>query len=201
MVIAYDMSVLPEILSSKIRAEIFRILFGVNQEPLHVREIERRTGFAIGTIQTELKKLYKLDLLLKEKDGNRLYYRANQQHPIFGDIRSIVLKTVGIGDILRGALAFDNTVSLAFVFGSIARGTESSTSDIDLMVVGELGLRSLTQRLQGLSDKIGREINPYAMRPAEFRKRAAEKEHFLSQVLKEPKLFIIGNHHDLESMA
>ena len=84
------MSLLSEILSSKVRAEVFRLLFGLDDNALHVREIERRSGFAIGTIQTEMKKLYKLNLVLKKRDGNRLYYRANRQHPIFSDIHAFV---------------------------------------------------------------------------------------------------------------
>ncbi|MBU3932852.1 MAG: winged helix-turn-helix domain-containing protein, partial [Proteobacteria bacterium] len=78
------MGILAELLSSKIRAEIFRILFGVAQDTeLHVREIERRTGFAIGTVQTELKKLQRLDIISRVKDGNRVYYRANTAHPLY----------------------------------------------------------------------------------------------------------------------
>jgi DNA-binding transcriptional ArsR family regulator len=90
------MNLLAEILSSKIRSEIFRMLFGVNGEALHVREIERRSGLTIGTIQQELKKLVRLDLIKKRKDGNRLYYEANREHPIYPDIRNLVLKTVGL---------------------------------------------------------------------------------------------------------
>ena len=98
------MNLLAEILSSKIRAEIFRMLFGVNGGELHMREIERRSGLAIGTIQQELKKLLRLDLIKKRKDGNRLYYEANQEHPLYPDIRNLVLKTVGLVDCFREAL-------------------------------------------------------------------------------------------------
>jgi len=77
------MTILSELLSSKVRAEVFRQVFGLNAIALHVRELERRSGFAVGTIQTELKKLHRLDLVLKRRDGNRLYYSANQNHPIF----------------------------------------------------------------------------------------------------------------------
>ena len=79
MVLAINMGILSEILSSKVRAEVFRLLFGLNDDALHMRDIERKSGFAIGTIQTEMKKLHRLDLVLKRRDGNRLYYRANQQ--------------------------------------------------------------------------------------------------------------------------
>lgn len=98
------MALLPEILSSNIRADIFRLLFGVNDSELHMRGIERRSGYAIGTIQTELKKLLRLDLVIKRKDGNRTYYRANKNHPLFLDIQRLVLKTVGLVDILHNEI-------------------------------------------------------------------------------------------------
>ena len=195
------MSVLAEILSSKIRAEIFRLLFGTITEELHMREIERRSGYAIGTIQTELKKLLRLDLVKKRKDGNRLYYRANKEHPLYPDIRSLVLKTIGLVDILKDALRQDSDISIAFVFGSIARHEQMAGSDVDLMVIGKLGLRKLTDMLSGVSEQIGREINPHVLSVNELVKRKTNREHFIAQVLEAPKIFIIGNKNELESMG
>jgi predicted nucleotidyltransferase len=195
------MSILSEILSSKVRAEVFRLLFGMNDTPLHVREIERRSGFAIGTIQTEMKKLYKLNLVLKNRDGNRLYYRANRQHPIYSDIHSLVIKTVGLIDVLKKVLAGEKAIRTAFIFGSSAEGSEKADSDIDLMVIGEIGLRALSSLLKGLAEEFGREINPYVLSPKEFSQRKSETERFISKVLVSPKLFIIGNEKDLKTMA
>jgi len=199
--ISDHMNILPEILSSKVRAEVFRLLFGLNDNELHVREIERRSGFAIGTIQTEMKKLYKLNLVLKNRDGNRLYYRANRQHPIFSELHSLVVKTVGLIDVLKDALAGEKTIRTAFIFGSIAEGSEKAESDIDLLVIGEIGLRSLSRLLQGLTEELGREINPYILAPEEFINRKSETEHFISKVLVSPKLFVIGDENDLKTMA
>ncbi|MEA3417399.1 MAG: nucleotidyltransferase domain-containing protein [Thermodesulfobacteriota bacterium] len=195
------MNVLAEILSSKIRAEIFRLLFGTSAEELHMREIERRSGYAIGTIQTELKKLLRLDLVKKRKDGNRLYYRANKEHPLYPDIRSLALKTIGLVDILKNALRQDSDISIAFVFGSIALHEETAGSDVDLMVIGKLGLRKLTGMLSGVSEHIGREINPHVLSVNEFVKRKTNREHFITQVLEAPKIFIIGNENEFESMG
>ena len=195
------MGILSEILSSKVRAEVFRLLFGLNEKALHVREIERRSGFAIGTIQTEMKKLYKLNLVLKKRDGNRLYYRANRQHPIFCDIHALVVKTVGLLDVLKDALAGEKAIRVAFVFGSLAGGAENSGSDIDILVIGDLGLRSLTRLLHGLTEKLEREINPYIMTPKEFNSRKSENEHFLTTVLMDSKLFIIGDEDELKTMV
>ena len=199
--ISDHMSILSKILSSKVRAEVFRLLFGLNDQALHVREIERRSGFAIGTIQTEMKKLYKLNLVLKNRDGNRLYYRANRQHPIYSDLHSMVVKTVGLIEVLKDALSVEKAIRSAFIFGSIAEGSEKAESDIDLMVIGEIGLRSVSRLLQGLPEKFGREINPYLLSPNEFINRKSETEHFISKVLASPKLYIIGDENDLKTMA
>lgn len=195
------MSILSEILSSKVRAEVFRLLFGLNDKALHLREIERRSGFAIGSIQTEMKKLYKLNLVLKNRDGNRLYYRANRQHPIYSELHSLVVKTVGLIEVFKDALAGEPTIRSAFIFGSIAEGSEKAESDIDLMVIGEIGLRSVSRLLQGLAEDFGREINPYILSPNEFINRKSETEHFISKVLLSPKLFVIGDENDLIDFA
>ena len=201
MVLTYIMSLLSEILSSNIRAEIFRLLFGVVEDELYMREIERRSHYAIGTIQTELKKLLRLDLLIKRKDGNRLYYRANKDHPLYADIHNLVIKTVGLVDVIRDALAPNKQVHVAFVFGSMARYAEKATSDIDLMVIGGLSLRKLTALLSGISEQIGREINPHVFAKDEIRKRKGRNDHFISQVLGSPKIFIIGTDYELKAMV
>jgi len=195
------MNIFSEILSSKIRAEIFRLLFGTTEKALHVREIERRSGMTIGTVQQELRKLLRLDLIKKQKDGNRLYYHANKAHPLYPDIRSLVLKTTGLVNLIQGVLGENTDIKVAFVFGSIARHEGKAESDVDLMVIGNLGLRKLTRLLEGVSDQIGREINPYVMSGEEFIKRKTSGEHFVTRVLKEPKIFIIGNENELASMA
>jgi predicted nucleotidyltransferase len=195
------MNILSEILSSKIRAEIFRLLFGTTGEAMHMREIERRTGYAIGSIQSELKKLLRLDLVSKRRDGNRLDYEANKRHPLYSDIRTLVIKTVGLADILRNALDRSPDIRLAFVFGSVARHDEKADSDIDLMVIGKTGLRAVTGLLTGVSDQIGREINIHVLREDEFKKRLHSRDHFTAQVVKGAKVFIIGSDDELKAMG
>lgn len=195
------MSLLSEILSSKVRAEIFRILFGINREEVHMREIERRAGLSIGTIQTELKKLSSLDLVKRRQDGNRIYFSANTSHPLYRDVRSMVLKTNGLAEILRQVLTQASEIQAAFVFGSIARNEEKADSDVDLLIIGDTGLRDATKLLSGISEQIGREINPYVMKKEEFLMRKKENEHFISQVLAGSKLYIIGNDDDLAAMG
>jgi predicted nucleotidyltransferase len=194
------MNRLAEILSSRARAEIFRLLFRGANEEFHVREIQRRSGLNDRTIRQELQKLVRLDLIKGRRDGNRIYYGANRENSLYADIRNVVLKTIGLADALKDALK-DDRIRIVFVFGSIAKGEEKAESDVDLMVIGDLGLRHLTKLLSGVSEKIGREINPHVLAENEFQKRIESKEHFIANVLKSPKIFIIGSDNDLKALG
>ena len=194
------MGTLEHILSSRSRAEVFRLLFGLRDQELHVREIERRSGLAIGTVRHELKKLEGLDLVIARRDGNRLYYRANRLHPLHREIHNLVLKTVGMVDALKEKLP-EKGIRLAFVFGSVARGEENAESDVDLLVVGDVGLRSLVRSLSGISDDIGREVNPHILSAKAFADRVQKREYFITRVLDSPRLFVIGNEDELAGLA
>jgi predicted nucleotidyltransferase len=194
------MNRLAELLSSRARAEIFRLLFGGTGEELHVREIERRSGLNDSTLRQELRKLVRLELVQSRRDSNRVYYRAKTESPLYPEIRNLVLKTSGLSDVLKSAL-MDKRIRVAFVFGSIARGEEKAGSDVDLMVIGQLGLRDLSRLLSGIEEKIGREVNPHVLREEEFRKRIRAKEHFVSSVMETPKIFVIGSQRELEAMG
>ncbi len=194
------MDALSEILSSRSRAAVFRLLFSGIEKELHVREIQRRSTLNDSTIRQELKKLVRLDLVKGRKDSNRIYYRANKKNPLYRELRNLVIKTTGVADVLRGALR-DGRIHVAFVFGSIAGGEVSAGSDVDLFVIGEIGFRGLSELLSGVSEEIGREINPYVMNKDEYRKRVKSGEHFISHILKSPKIFIVGADHDLEAMG
>jgi uncharacterized protein len=194
------METLSEILSSRSRAAVFKLLFSGSERELHVREIQRRSGLNDSTLRQELKKLVRLDLVKGRRDSNRIYYRANRDHPLFPDIRNLVNKTAGMVQVLREAIE-NHPVNVAFVFGSIATGEEIAGSDVDFLVIGDIGFRALSELLSGCSEVIGREINPYVMTRDEYRKRVASNEHFISHVLKSPKLFVVGTDHDLKAMG
>jgi len=191
---------LAELLSSRARAEIFRLLLCGSGEELHVREIERRSGLNDSTLRQELRKLVRLDLVQSRRDSNRVYYRAKTENPLYPEIRNLVLKTIGLADGLKSALV-DTRIRVAFVFGSIARGEEKAGSDVDLMVIGQLGLRDLSRLLSGIEEKIGREVNPHVLNEKEFRRRVQANEHFVSRVMESTKIFIIGSPHELEAMG
>ena len=192
---------LAQILSSKVRAEIFKLLFGADNAVLHMREIERKSGFSIRTVQRELNNLVKLELLKKTKDGNRTYFQANKENPVFPDIYNLVQKTVGWVSLLKNALSETADIDFAFVFGSFASGTQKSHSDIDLMIIGNISLRKLISVLSGISEKTGREINPHVFDKTEFLQRIRNNDHFISNVTAAKKIFLLGKEDEFKKLV
>lgn len=201
MLYAYIMGVLEQIFSSKVRAAIFRNLFGINPAELHMREIQRVAACTIGPVQVELKKLLALQLVTARRDGNRLYYRANREHPLYPDIHAMVLKTSGMADYLSTLLRDRADVTTAFIFGSLASGEDTAASDIDLMAIGTISLRGLITALGDFRARAGRELNPHVFTQEEVTKRLKAGEHFITAVLASPRLFVKGTDHDLAQMG
>lgn len=194
------MNTLESILSSRTRAEIFTILFGVNQAELHNREIARRAGLSESSVRQELGKLTNLNLAIARRAGNRVYYSANRSNQIYNEIHSIVLKTTGLVGVLREALS-DHRIEIAFVFGSFAEGEETSDSDVDLLIIGNIGFREVIRLLSGITEKIEREINPVVLTREEYTKRRRSDDHFVHNVLGGTKLFVKGDPDEFEAMG
>jgi len=130
------------------------------------------------------------------------YYQANTASPVFSDLRGLLVKTAGLVDVLADALKpLKSKVHLAFVYGSIASNEDTSESDIDLMVVGKVAPVDLALPLRRARELLGREINPTVYTAAEFTRKRAEKDHFLSQVMTKPRLLVLGNEDDLGQAA
>ena len=185
----------------KVRAEILRLLFADPDKELHLRELSRRSNLTIGTIQQEVGRLKKADLLTSRRDGNRLYYRANTQHPIFPELQRIALKTTGLREQLVDALVDVPGIEMAFVFGSSAAGTTGAASDVDLLVVGAVGLRGLAPRLRPLASSLGREINPHVLSPETLSAKARSGDAFIANVLAAPKIWITGDADELGKLV
>ena len=194
------MNTLSLLLSSRTRAEVFTLLFGLNLDELHIREISRRSALSEASVRQELKKLKGIGLVRSRRSGNRLYYSATKEHPLYMDIHRIVLKTSGLIDVLREALAGPG-IDAAFIFGSIASGMETGSSDVDLLVLGDLGMRDLSGRLSGISEKVGREINPHVMTAKEYFRRRETNDHFAVNVIGGPRWFIVGSEDELDEVG
>ena len=183
------------------RRRVLELLLLRPDETLHGREIARRIGLPAGTITRELGKLAEVGLLKREKRGNQQLYSADTQGPIFAELASILRKTSGLADVLAQALApAAHRLRVAFVFGSVAQGRETAGSDIDVMLIGDLGFREAIELMHPAQGALGREINPKVFGTDEFTAKA-RVEPFLADVLAKPKLFLIGNAHDLEELA
>lgn len=187
------MALLAKILSSQVRAEVFRILFNKAQPGFHLRDLQRKSGVSIRAMQKEISYLKELDLISLTRDGNRLYIKANDEHPLFKEICQIVEKTSGISEQLRTMLQTLTGIDAAFIFGSVAKGKEKSHSDIDLIVIGEVGLRTLAPKLKKITDQTGREVNPHIYSKKSWTEKLKKKDHFLSTVKKESKIFLVGS--------
>lgn len=185
----------------KARAEIFRLLAVDPGKELHLRDIARQSGMAVGALQNEVQRLEEMELILSRRDGNRLYFRANESHPIYPDIRSIVEKTSGLTDLISEAIEGLDGIELAFIFGSIANGGAKATSDVDFFAIGSVGLRQLAPKLRPISESLGREINPYTISARGFSEKARSGDAFIISVLNAPKIWIKGSDDELAAMA
>lgn len=192
---------LAPLLFPEYRRRVLGLLLLRPDEALHGREIARRTGLPAGTIARELTRLAEAGLLLRERRGNQQVYSANTGGPIFTELASILRKTSGLSDVLLAALApLADRLALAFVFGSVARGEERAGSDIDVLLVGEVGFREVVEALYSAQAILSREVNPKVFSVNEFAAKV-RSEPFLRDVLSRPKIFLIGNTDDLEELA
>ncbi len=196
-----NMYTIDQLFTSRARVELLK-LFLLNPElDYYLREAASLTDLPLQAIQREVEKLTNAGLLEKTARGNRVYLRANRKSPIFEEMRSIIIKTVGLGDALRQALDVgEDKIRIAFIFGSLARGEDTGLSDIDLIVIGAISGRELASLLSSARKTIGREINQLSLTEDEFKKRLAEKDHFLSDMIRQPKLFLIGDEDVLKEI-
>jgi predicted nucleotidyltransferase len=180
------------------RRQVLGLLFLRPDEAFHGREIARRTHLPAGTLTRELKRLADAGLLEREARGNQVLYRANKASPIFDEIASILRKTSGFADELKRALApLEDKIRVAFVFGSMAQGSQTAGSDIDVLIVGEADFGSVVDALYPVQKALGREINPKVFAPREWSTKLKAKSSFTTDVLRKPKVFLVGGENEL----
>ena len=177
------------------QARVFRWLFGQPGRSYHLSELRRLTGLGSASLQRELNKLADAGLVLAERLGNQRRFQANRMSPVFGELEALTRKTMGVGPVIEEALAaLGSRVWSAWIYGSIAKGTDTAQSDVDLMLVGDdLPLADVLERLVPLESQLGRKINPTCYTRREFRRRMADPDSFVSRVLAEPTLRLIGD--------
>ena len=181
---------------------LLALLYGRPDESFYLRQLARVIGSGHGAVQRELAQLTQMGLVVRSKQGNQVLYRANEQSTIFGELKSLIAKTVGVHDTLRSALAtLGSKVEAAFVYGSVARNEERPNSDVDLMVLGDASFADVVEALSAAQKTLGREVNPTVFSVGEFRSKAAAGNHFVKRVLGEKKLFVIGAQDELAKLV
>lgn len=176
------------------RSRVFRWLFGQPQRSYHLSELRRLTGLGSASLQRELSKLTEAGLVQSERVGNQRRIQANPHSPVYGELIALTRKTLGIQPTVREALLpLASDLQAAWIYGSVAKETETAKSDIDVMLIGEnLLLSKVLEALVPLETQLGRKINPTCFTPAEFNRRRAEPDSFVNRVLAQPILALIG---------
>jgi hypothetical protein len=170
--------------------------------PWYLSDLAKHLGRTPSTLQGPLRGLVSAGVLSRRKDGNRVYFQANPDCPFLPELRGLMAKTVGLVDVLREVLApLASRLAVAFVHGSVAASREQSTSDVDLITVGSLGLAEISPLLDKAEERLGRPVNVNAYSPEEFSAKVSANNHFLRSVLQKERLFIIGTVHDLERLT
>ena len=176
------------------RRKVLGLLLMRPEQQIHLRELARVIGAAPGTLKKELDALCEAGLLRAERVGNQVRFCANTAHPVFPELQALIRKTIGLADALRLSLApLAGRIDAAFIFGSMASGTESAGSDIDLMVVGDAGFAEVVDATYEAQAALGREINPKVMSASEWQAKKAESNAFLQDVLNKPRIMLIGD--------
>lgn len=188
-------------LFSKARAETLRLLFSQPGREIYLRDLARLAGVTPAAEHKELVFLCKLGLVRSRRDGNRLYFQADKAHPVYSELRGLVVKTTGVAAELQQVLSKVPGVDLAFIFGSVAAGTDHAESDVDILVIGSAGLRKITPALRGVPSRLEHEINPVCMTPDEWRQKHLRKDVFVNRLLSEPRLWLKGGDDELEKLG
>lgn len=185
------------ITKSKIRQDLLTLFFTSPSREYYLRQLQRILGHSAGSIRRELIKFQQDNLFKTKKVGNLLYYSLDATHPLFNEMKNIVSKTVGAEGSLRNTLLKVKGIKSAFIYGSFASKKEKAASDIDLMVIGDQDTSILNEKFAGLERRLRREINLTIYSPHEYKTKKRAKRGFIMELLKSPKIMLIGKENDL----
>jgi len=192
------------VLFGQTRRDVLALLLGRPDERFYLREILRATGGGSGAVQRELKQLVEAGLVQRRSEGRQVYFSANRAAAIFPELQAIIQKTAGAADVLRAALApllRKERIAVAFVYGSVASGSQTAESDVDLLILGDVTLADVIPAVRSAERRLGREVNPSVYPVKEFRKKLKAGAPFLKRVLEGAKFFIAGDERELERLA
>jgi predicted nucleotidyltransferase len=193
---------LQALFSSEARIKLLKTLLLESDGRYYLRELAVKTGVSPGNARRELLKLVEAGILVREGEGHQTYYRVNELCPIIPELLAMFVKTVGVADVLRSALAgISERIRWAFIYGSFAKGTQRSESDVDLMVIGSVAFSEVVTALREAQDRLNREINPSVYSAEEYVDRARRGERFISNVQSDQKILVIGDENALSRLA
>jgi predicted nucleotidyltransferase len=187
-------------LFSKVQQRVLALIFGQPERSFYTSEIVRNVHSGTGAVERELSRLLRSGLVSVERIGNQKHYRANHQSPIFSELHSLVIKTVALTEPLRKSLdLYPDKIKAAFVYGSVAKGTDTAHSDIDLMIIGdELSYSELYASLHDVEDTLCRKVSPTFLSLKDWRRKVSDKGSFISKINTLPKIFVLGSEKDLQ---
>lgn len=190
-----------DVLFSGVQQKVLRLLFGQPDRSFYANELATLGMTGRGALQRELQRMTSSGLISVTVIGRQKHYQANKNAPIYQELRGIVLKTFGLSDVLRHALSeCAHNIAAAFVYGSVAKGTDTATSDIDVMVIADgLSYSHLFEALTKAEEILGRKVNPTLYSPEEFAKKFQNDNHFVVRVLDQPKIILIGDEDAISS--
>ena len=192
-------SSIADALFTKTQQKLLRLLLGQPDKSFYAKELIALADIGTGTVMRELEKLSAAQILTIKKIGNQKHYQANSASPIFEELKGIVRKTIGLANPLQAAIEqHKDKIEIAFIYGSIAKGTDTAGSDIDLMLISDhITYPDLMVSFAELENQLGRQINTTIYTPKEFRNKMIAENNFIIRVIEQPKIFLIGSEDDL----
>ena len=194
-------SALADALFPKVRQRVLAVLFGAPDRSFYANEVIALAQSGTGAVQRELAGLSEAGLLKVSKQGNQKHYQANASAPVFAELRGLVLKTMGLADVLRTALSpLAGQIDAAFIYGSVARQQDTAQSDVDVMIVSStIGYGEVFGTLESATVSLGRKVNPTLYTPADWAKRVSNDNAFVTRVCQQPKIWLIGNEEQINA--
>ncbi|MHC4442579.1 MAG: nucleotidyltransferase domain-containing protein [Planctomycetota bacterium] len=190
------------VLFGKTRRAVLNLMFTSPEQSFYLREIVRLTGMGQGAVQRELNQLTESGILQRLRRGHQVFFQANQQCPVYAELQKLILKTTGAAEVIKQALdSLAGRIRVAFIYGSFTGGQPTAKSDVDLCVVGKVSFAKVAEILSPAQETIGREINPTVYKPKEFAKKLKAGHHFISSIVRGPKIVLLGDKSELKAMA
>lgn len=189
-------------LLTPIKQMILFATYSLPEKWWYMSELAAHAGTSPSSLQRELSAFADNGLLLRKRDGGRIYFKAATDSPLFSPLRDLLERSLGpVGAIREAIVPLQERIQAAFIYGSVAKGEEHATSDVDILFIGDLGLADLVKVLRPLEHKFGREFNAKCYSEKEFVSKLRKENHFVSTVMKEPKIFLEGNEDDLKRLV